>query len=778
MTKTYKRIISLIISVIIAFSCITVSAQDIIANPVSGYNNSSATDLSVNNQNQNLTDEQYVSAAIQALDDSWFKLKPVFGKDTNVCKIMKDELISLGYSDINVTIKQSDTQYISPNGDITYFYANPNDMRFMWFAQTPVKFNFIKGSATDEYSINAVIYWDADKVKETITSEIADKINNDSIKGENQSISQVENNLILPKIIDDKKWAIISWESSDDSVIAIDNSNQGTADTLFNPYIGKVTRSQQDKIVTLTATINFQYTALDEAAITLTKTFDIIVKGTQSQGVVIDPNAQLPDYTSIWPNFRGNDNNNSVTSAKTPRISDDAKFNWAYILKASNDYYTNISDPIIVNDNIYIAVGNKLLILNKDGNVIASGALLDNIEYTCRLLYTNGKIIVPLPNGRLQALAADSLNTVWYTSSLKGYIKDGAEYAHQNLSTLISHDGYIYSATVCADWVTSFYGTILCIDETNGNTVWKYENNNAGYYWSGAVYMNNAIIIAGDDGILLSLDAKTGKEISRLDLGCSVRSTIVKNDNQVFAVSTDGKLHKIDVAGDGSFSGYQNVQFAQYSTCTPTIYDNKAYVGGHQGEQNEYKGIMCIIDLQDMKVIQSVDTVAEVKSAPLVSTGYNGSVYAYFTCNNYPGGIYSIKLGSDQKDADIIFTPDEDSQNYCMASIICDENGTLYYTNDSGKLFSLSNTNVETPDLDDDKDDESSSSSEGSSQDPSSESSNIQSSDNNNDNDNSDNNGNYSTGDFSPIIIFTIILVLSSVIIILLSISKKKPSKQ
>ena len=173
---------------------------------------------------------------------------------------------------------------------------------------------------------------------------------------------------------------------------------------------------------------------------------------------------------------------------------------------------------------------------------------------------------------RLQALAADSLNTVWYTSSLKGYIKDGAEYAHQNLSTLISHDGYIYSATVCADWVTSFYGTILCIDETNGNTVWKYENNNAGYYWSGAVYMNNAIIIAGDDGILLSLDAKTGKEISRLDLGCSVRSTIVKNDNQVFAVSTDGKLHKIDVAGDGSFSGYQNVQFAQYSTCTPVSY--------------------------------------------------------------------------------------------------------------------------------------------------------------------------------------------------------------
>ena len=84
-------------------------------------------------------------------------------------------------------------------------------------------------------------------------------------------------------------------------------------------------------------------------------------------------------------------------------------------------------------------------------------------------------------------------------------------------------------------------------------------------------------------------------------------------------------------------------------------------------------------------------------------------------------------MGSDQKDADVIFTPDEDSQNYCMASIICDENGTLYYTNDSGKLFSLSNTNVETPDLDDDKDDESSSSSEGSSQDPSSESSNIQS---------------------------------------------------
>ena len=200
-------------------------------------------------------------------------------------------------------------------------------------------------------------------------------------------------------------------------------------------------------------------------------------------------------------------------------------------------------------------------------------------------------------------------------------------------------------------------------------------------------------------------------------------------------------------------------------------------MGGHQGEQNEYKGIMCIIDLQDMKVIQSVDTVAEIKSAPLVSTGYNGSVYAYFTCNNYPGGIYSIKLGSDQKDADIIFTPDEDSQNYCMASIICDENGTLYYTNDSGKLFSVSNINKDSDNnpTETSKPEDSSSSQSSSQQ---SDSSITNTDDNTGDNQSSHNNGNYSTGDYVPILIITIILVLSLVIIILLAVSKKKSSKQ
>lgn len=776
MTKSYKRIISLIISIIIAFSCITVSAQDIITNSVSITDNFSVAASSLNTQNQSLTDEEYVAAAIKALDDSWFKLKPVYGKDTNVCKIVADELEILGYSNINVTIKQSDTQYIAPNGDITYFYANPNDMRFMWFAQTPVTFNFTKDDITDEYSVNAVIYWDADKVKATITSEIADKINNDTIKNENQSIDSVESDLILPKVIDDKRWAVISWQSSNNDIISIDNSNQGTADTLFNPYIGKVIRPEQDKIVTLTATINFQYTSLDEAAITLTKTFDVIVKGTHSSSTVIDPSAQLPDYSSIWPNFRGNDDNNSVTSAKTARNSNDAKLNWAYTLKASDDWATNVSDPIIVNDNIYIAVGNKLLILGKDGTVIATGSLLDNIEYTCRLIYTNGKIIVPLPNGRLQALAADTLNTVWYTNSINNYIKDDLEYAHQNLCTIISHDGYIYYSTACADWETSYYGLVVCIDETNGNTVWQYENNNAGFYWSGAVYMNNAVIIAGDDGILLSIDAKTGKEISRLNLGCSVRTTTVKHGDQVFVVSTDGKLHKIDVAADGSFSGYKSIQFAQYSTSTPTIYDGKAYVGGHQGEQNNYKGIMCIIDLNDMKVIQSVDTIAEVKSAPLVSTGYDGSVYAYFTCNDYPGGIYSIKLGSAQKNADIIYTPSEDGQNYCMASIISDENGTLYYTNDSGKLFSIANTNSDNTPSQETSNPNDSSSSQSSSQ-PNGSSIKNTDNDNTSDNQGSHNNGNYSTGDYTPIIIIVIILVLSLVIIILLALSKKKSAK-
>ena len=51
------------------------------------------------------------------------------------------------------------------------------------------------------------------------------------------------------------------------------------------------------------------------------------------------------------------------------------------------------------------------------------------------------------------------------------------------------------------------------------------------------------------------------------------------------------------------------------------------------------------------------------------------------------GGVYVYRLGDAQ--AKVLFQPKPDMVQYCMASVICDEEGNLYYTNDSAHLFKI-----------------------------------------------------------------------------------------
>ena len=88
--------------------------------------------------------------------------------------------------------------------------------------------------------------------------------------------------LTLPKVIDGKRWALISWTSSDPTVIAVSDKNQQTADTLFDPYVGVVKTPAQDKTVTLTATVTFQLTDAQEQTVTVSKVFTVTVKGQQT----------------------------------------------------------------------------------------------------------------------------------------------------------------------------------------------------------------------------------------------------------------------------------------------------------------------------------------------------------------------------------------------------------------------------------------------------------------------------------------------------------------
>ena len=86
----------------------------------------------------------------------------------------------------------------------------------------------------------------------------------------------------------------------------------------------------------------------------------------------------------------------------------------------------------------------------------------------------------------------------------------------------------------------------------------------------------------------------------------------------------------------------------------------------------------------------------------LLSTAYEeseGYLYLYSTYNNNPGGISLIKVKPDCKNIDdsqlIEVYNAEGFEQYCITSIICGPDGTLYYKNDSGNVLAVGVTDTE-----------------------------------------------------------------------------------
>ena len=416
--------------------------------------------------------------------------------------------------------------------------------------------------------------------------------------------------------------------------------------------------------------------------------------------VVVDPGAARPNWDSDWPGFTSSD---KVTDAPVP--TKDAEAKWVSELKGKNEWSKGISDPLLVGDYLYVAVGSKLLKKNVDtGETVAESPLAAKIDSTSRMVYTGGVILVPLSSGRLQALTVDALATVWVTDELPA----GPDGAQQSLASITVRDGFAYFGTASASWSDSSDGYLLCVRISDGKVMWQHKNENSkGYYWAGLAFSGNYGVIADDAGTVRTVDPETGKTVASLKIAERVRTTVLVDGSIAYVVSADGVLHKLSVGTDGTLSELGKVTFGGSSTSTPVLANGKIVVGGAStesfmgGYQNKYTyhyGQLAVIDAETLAVDYSICKAdgsyirqgtsggGDVKSQPVVSV-QNGETYVYFTSNNNPGGIYRYRIGDNE--AELLYTPDAKDQQYCMASISVGSDGSLYYVNDSGKLFAV-----------------------------------------------------------------------------------------
>lgn len=409
------------------------------------------------------------------------------------------------------------------------------------------------------------------------------------------------------------------------------------------------------------------------------------------------PNAPHPDKATSSDTtsyVKSTGNTSTVTSA--PTSSSNAALAWK-----KNYGNNNYSEILTLGDSIYFASS----LLNPDwtaqpavlhrlnartGEETASLQLFSAIDSTCRPVYTDGVIVVPLANGRLQGISATEMKTLWVSNAIAA--------GDMNMSTVTAANGMVFTGTT-SNW-NATKGTFFGINAITGDCVWANKSEDAGYYWAGACKVGNVLVYGDNAGWLKAVDPATGKVVSQLKLSSAIRSTVVSNEagTTAYMTTNDGTLHVLSVAIDGSLSE-QNVVFDSTKalcTSTPTLFEGNLYVGG--GVYGS-KGYFSVIDASTLQVKSTIEVPYYVQSTPLVAKAVDGKTYAYFTCNGAEtdenkiptngGGawVYCLETNTATK----LFEATGDMANWCTKSIVMGADGTLYWTNDSGTLFALAN---------------------------------------------------------------------------------------
>ncbi len=447
--------------------------------------------------------------------------------------------------------------------------------------------------------------------------------------------------------------------------------------------------------------------------------------------------AQQPnDLPAQWPSFRADNNNNGVVDYRMPISSDESVLYWAE--QFGEGYSGNAcSCPIIVDDDLFLYAGTRIYRVDKHtGETICEGSMAGSSSFAINPpTYADGMIFVGLSNGRVQAFDAETLQSLWiYTDPLGG----------QPNCPITYHDGYIYTGFWKSETSDASFVCISVTDENGrlGNEAklasWRYISK-GGFYWTGAYICDDFVMITTDDGesgyttgyaSILMLDTRTGRLLDKLILphAGDARSSITYDieTNAYYFTTKGGYFYGVRIQGNRFARGsLRFIKLRSYSndsnnpamsTCTPTIYNGRAYIGVSGTSQfGQYSGHnITVLDLHSMSIAYSVRTQGYPQTSGILTTAYeteDGYVYVYFLDNFTPGKLRIIKDKANQTRpieltsetyqgvsydvAPALFTPDGAQAQYAICSPIVDSDGTIYFKNDSAYLMALGSTITE-----------------------------------------------------------------------------------
>ena len=425
--------------------------------------------------------------------------------------------------------------------------------------------------------------------------------------------------------------------------------------------------------------------------------------------------------TAEWGNFRNGDNNLGITNAKTPYAPEDAEILWA--VKHGTGWAAAPGSPIMVDGDIYTYSGSTIRRLNSmTGETVTEGTMVGSSNFSIvPMTYGDGMVFVGLSDGRIQAFNAKTLESLWvYTDELGG----------QPNCPITYKDGYIYAGFWNSHTRDANFACINTIDEDHASATevkyasWTYTRA-GGFYWAGAYVTDKLAIVGTDDGdsgmesetaALLVFDRFTGE---KLDTHEGIRGDIRSNvshdpqSDRVFFTTKGGILGNAKIDWEtGKILDYKEAVISDangntyaMSTCTPSVYNGRIYIGVSGTSQfgaNSGHAI-AVYDLNgdgSMTKAYAYGIIGYPQTSAMVTTAYageDGYVYIYLPYNYTPGGISVLKdrpgqtapLTTTNSGYSEVFTPAAPLAQYCICSTIADQYGTLYYKNDSCYMMAI-----------------------------------------------------------------------------------------
>ena len=452
-----------------------------------------------------------------------------------------------------------------------------------------------------------------------------------------------------------------------------------------------------------------------------------------------------------WWNYRNTSTNNAVTGRPAPTSDKETWEKWA--VKFGSGFNASPTPPVIVDDKLYIGVETAILEIDKEtGELLrTSDELPGSVGYAMYSpVYAEGKIFINITNGRMCAVNIDDMSLAWTTDNeniIKGQTVSPISYVN------IDGTGYVYTGTWTKDGGTFFCASaddsdVSVVTDAEGtesrikNLKWFFNPHEddkenlektgsvaLGYYWTGAYVTDKYLAVGSDNGsstdsavsdtAYYTINPETGEIIDAIyGIKGQVRSTTVYAGGYLYFSTRGAKIYKIPVDENGHLGEAAFIDLTEFgavsSTATPVVYGGKIYLGtygkGGKFSSSGGHGFVVVRDdpvLGNDSFLYNISVPGYPQAGALLSDYYknedfdgdglaDGRVYLYFTYNAQPGGIYYTYDTPDQTqpvslttEESKIFIPGNGKQQFCISPVVVDEDGTLYYKNDSCYLFAV-----------------------------------------------------------------------------------------